>query len=168
MYILLSSGARLYEYAIIMFPDNTDRYILRYGWYQLDATNVFGWYCTNLSDQSVTAATADSLESATIIENGDPITVVAPTGLPEPHRTMQISVYQPMTKYDVGQIVYHEFGKLYHVCTTYVSNTIDSDVQNKYLVQISFGADAPYTNSVAPSIQTVGDALDYIINHISD
>lgn len=166
MYIALSSGERLYENSIVMLRGSSDRYIVKRGWFSYDDTNRNGWYFQSISDNSVIPVTAQNVVGISILENGDFVQNVEPTEVPAFDISQMISVYKPNTKYLAGQIVYQEFGKLYQVCAAYISNTVENDVSNGYLTPISFGADAPYTNSVSSDIHTVGDALDYIISNL--
>lgn len=172
MYIALNSGERLYENSVIMLSGSSERYIVKHGWFSYNGTNTNGWYFQAISDGTIIPATAENLVGISILENGDFVQNVNPSGLPECESYPPIVFYQTNTKYRAGQIVYREFGVLYQVCTTYISVTIEDDIANGYLSTVEFSSDAPYTNPAVPAIQTVRDALDYIISalnaHVAD
>lgn len=167
MYLLLPNDQRLYENAIVILGGSDVRYIVKMGWYENNENTTHGWYLESIVDESDIPITAELLSSISILSNGDFIQNIITADVPECKDTSVIAYYQANTKYLAGQIVYQEFGKLYQVCATYVSNTIESDVSNAYLTPVSFGADAPYTNPVSSNIKTVGDALDYIISQLN-
>lgn len=168
LYIELNSGKYLYENAIVRLGDSPDNQILKYGWYELDGTTSSGWYFMKIADRSITPVTSEILSDISILDRGDWINSVAPQELPCAADIPAISVYRTNTMYVPGQIVYAEFGKLYQVCTTYISETIEADVENMNLSPIPASADTPYTNPSVPSVSTIGDALDYIISKLSE